>query len=173
MTVATTPHEDPVHKVLGGFGKYQVRAMLIIFLCKMPTSWFMAILMFTALAPEKGDVYCTPPKSLPADRLNEWITAAHPMLPDRNNGTKIDYCHVYEELIESPIKWLDQINKGSGVTPHLTAIKCTNFTFDSNYHSIAAGFNLVCDRQLLVSLSQCFHILGLLIGGIIAYVLMK
>lgn len=172
MTAATAPHKDPVQKVLGCFGKYQLRAMLIIFLCKMPTSWFMAILMFTALAPEPGDVHCTPPPSLPANRLNDWINGAHPKLTDRHNGSRIDYCHVYKEIMDAPIEWLDKIN-GSESTYNFTAIKCRNFTFAPDYHSIAAGFNLVCDRQMLVSLSQCFHILGLLLGGIVAYFLMK
>lgn len=173
MTVATSiPHKDPVQKVLGNFGKWQLRAMLIIFLCKMPTSWFMAILIFTALAPEQGDVYCTPPKSLASHNLSDWITQAHPIKFDRHHHPKIDYCHVYDEYMKAPMVSLSQ-NLSSAGTSNLTVVKCTNFTFDAEYHSIVVGFNLVCDRQLLVSLSQCFHILGLLVGGIIAYIMMK
>lgn len=173
MTVATSvPHKDPVQKVLGNFGKFQLRAMLIIFLCKMPTSWFMAILIFTALAPENGDVYCTPPKTLPTNHLADWIAKAHPVKFDRHHHAKVDYCHVYDEFLKAPMDYIGH-NLTTAETANLTLVKCTNFTFDPNFHSIAAGFNLICDRQLLVSLSQCFHILGLLLGGIIAYIMMK
>lgn len=166
----TTPHKDPVRKVVGNFGKWQLRAMLIIFLCKLPTSWFMAIQNFTALPPENGDVYCTPPKSVPSDLLPDWIAQAHPIIYDRHYKPKIDFCHVYDEFMKRP---MDYVGQNITIPSNLTVVKCMNFSFDPEYHSIVVAFNLVCNRQMLVSLSQCFHIFGLLIGGIIAYFMMK
>lgn len=168
----TTPHKDPIQKVLGNFGKWQLRAMLIIFLCKLPTSWFMAIQNFTALPPEYGDVYCTPPASLPSNYLTDWIAQAHPRIYNRHDQPKIDYCHVYDEYMKSPMDYIGP-NSSIPMPSNLTVVKCMNFTFGADYHSIVVAFNLVCDRQMLVSLSQCFHIFGLLIGGIIAYIVMK
>lgn len=54
-TAPSTLRVDPITKVLGNFGKWQLGAMLIIFLCKVPTSWFMAIIIFTAPAPNPGN----------------------------------------------------------------------------------------------------------------------
>lgn len=54
-TAPSTLRVDPITKVLGNFGKWQLGAMLIIFLCKVPTSWFMAIIIFTAPAPDPGN----------------------------------------------------------------------------------------------------------------------
>lgn len=52
---SSTLRVDPITKVLGNFGKWQLGAMLIVFLCKIPSSWFMAIILFTAPAPNPGN----------------------------------------------------------------------------------------------------------------------
>ncbi|TDG46930.1 hypothetical protein AWZ03_006634 [Drosophila navojoa] len=40
--------EDVISHVLGDFGIWQLRSVLIIFLCKLPAAWFMALIIFTA-----------------------------------------------------------------------------------------------------------------------------
>lgn len=171
-SASSTLRTDPVTKVLGSFGKWQLRTMLIIFLCKVPTSWFMAIIIFTAPAPNPGDVWCTPPDSLPDEYLSDWISMAHPIKFDRRNHSSIDFCHVYVDLNENPLQYIG-FNQSKQINSNSTTIECTNFTFHQNYHSLVVDFNLVCDRQLLTTLSQCFHIFGLLTGGIAAYIMLK
>ncbi|XP_055905941.1 solute carrier family 22 member 13 [Eupeodes corollae] len=39
---------DLIGSILGNFGIWQIRTVLIIFLCKIPASWFMACIIFTA-----------------------------------------------------------------------------------------------------------------------------
>lgn len=39
---------DIVNQILGDFGVWQLRTVLIIFLCKIPAAWFMACIIFTA-----------------------------------------------------------------------------------------------------------------------------
>lgn len=39
---------DLIGSILGDFGIWQLRTVLIIFLCKIPASWFMACIIFTA-----------------------------------------------------------------------------------------------------------------------------
>ncbi|XP_055849422.1 solute carrier family 22 member 13 [Episyrphus balteatus] len=42
------PEPDLIGSILGDFGIWQLRTVLIIFLCKIPASWFMACIIFTA-----------------------------------------------------------------------------------------------------------------------------
>ncbi|EDW83349.2 uncharacterized protein Dwil_GK22803 [Drosophila willistoni] len=44
----TQPEEDIIAHILGDFGVWQLRSILIIFLCKIPAAWFMALIIFTA-----------------------------------------------------------------------------------------------------------------------------
>ncbi|XP_034487056.1 solute carrier family 22 member 13 [Drosophila innubila] len=46
-TVAA-PSSDIIGDVVGNFGIWQLRTILIIFLCKIPAAWFMACIIFTA-----------------------------------------------------------------------------------------------------------------------------
>lgn len=178
MTIAPLPtptpiHEDPISKVLGNFGKWQLRTMLIIFLCKVPTSWFMAIVIFTAPAPYPGEYWCTPPQGLSGELLNEWVSMAHVKSINNRNRTITDYCHVYLDLMENPWDFIGP-NKTRDLLPmNMTTVACENFTFQSDYYSLVEEFVWVCERKHLISLSQCFHIFGLLVGGIIAYFMLK
>lgn len=40
---------DLVGKINGNFGRWQLRTVLLIFLCKIPSSWFMACIIYTGM----------------------------------------------------------------------------------------------------------------------------
>lgn len=165
---------DIVAQVLGNFGKWQLRTMLIIFLCKIPTSWFMAIIIFTAPAPNLGEFWCKQPDILPEEYQNQWIKVAHPVIMDHNHHPRIDYCHVYRDVIERPLDFMGlNANKIEHLPSNATIVACDHFAYSPSYHSLVADYNLVCQRELLLPLTQCFHIFGLLVGGIIAFFLLK
>lgn len=132
----------------------------------------MAIIIFTAQAPNPGDFWCTPPAELPTEYHREWMERAHQITYDRHNRSQINYCAVYTEFYENPLDYFGP-NQTQIDTTHLAITKCKNFTFNPDFHSLVVDFNLVCGRDLLVSLSQCFHIFGLLVGGIIAYYILR
>lgn len=70
-----------IGKVCGPIGKWQVRTILLIFLVKIPSSWFMACLIFTAPSPRSGEVYCKPPgvdSKFQNDK--DWIKISHPQI---------------------------------------------------------------------------------------------
>lgn len=164
---------DPISKTLGNFGKWQLSAMLIVFLCKVPTSWFMAAVIFSAPAPNPGDYWCTPPSKVPENYTDQWIAKAQPkQINSYNNRTSVNYCEVYAEVWKNPMDFIGP-NKSDIVPKNLTTIECERFSFNPDYYSLIADYSLVCDRHFWVSLSQCFHIFGLLIGGIIAYYMLK
>lgn len=132
----------------------------------------MAIILFTAPAPNPGDYWCTPPTDLPENYTVDWIAQAHPVRYDNHNHSKINYCEVYTEMWNNPLDYFGR-NYTQIDTTNFTTKKCQHFTFHPNFHSLAADFSLICGRELLIPLSQCFHIFGLLVGGILAYFLLK
>lgn len=166
---------DFVSQLIGNFGKWQLRAVLIIFLCKIPTSWFMAIILYSAPAPKSGDYWCKPPEQYSAQTQRDWITLSHPSYTDyKTNKTLFDYCNVYKELYDGTEIDLENIeNVFRMLRDSGTIVPCTDFTFQSDFHSLIAEYNLVCGRKLLTALSQCFHIFGLFLGGILAYHILK
>lgn len=119
-----------------------------------------------------GDFWCTPPANLPVEFTKDWVDRAHPIIVDHHNRSRVNFCEVFTIFWEKPLEYFGP-NHTTIDTKNLTTTKCTNFTFNPNYHSLVADFNLICGRELLLPLSQCFHIFGLLVGGIIAYFLLK
>lgn len=153
----TTLRVDPITKVLGNFGKWQLKTILIVFLCKVPTSWFMAIIIYTSPAPNPGDFWCTPPPDLPTNYTEDWKAKAHPQRRNYHNQTYTSYCEVYTDLWERPLDFFGT-NQTKFDATNFTTMQCTNFSFDPRYHSMIHDFSLVCDREYWVPLSQVFHI---------------
>lgn len=50
---------DITVEVLGPWGAWQRRAVLLIYLCKVPSAWFMACIIFTAPTPRVGEFFCS------------------------------------------------------------------------------------------------------------------
>lgn len=171
--------KDIFVQATGNFGRWQLRAVLIIFLCKIPTSWFMAVIIYTAPAPQPGDFWCRPTQP----EHDKWKHLYHPVLDDGNADNNdrrpiFDYCTVYQDMHRDPLAKMDELI-GRNVTDfhafsaNDSVVKCDDFVFDRKYRSLIVEYSLVCDRKYLVALSQCFHIFGLLLGGICAYKLLK
>lgn len=102
----------------------------------------------------------------------DWIARAHPIIVDHHNRSSVNFCEVYTIFWEKPLEYFGP-NHTTIDTKNLTTTKCKNFTFSPDFKSLVADFNLICAREFLLPLSQCFHIFGLLVGGIVAYFLLK
>lgn len=165
---------DVIGQTLGNFGKWQVRTMLIVFLCKIPTSWFMAVVIFTAPVPSPGDFWCKPPINLTADDKHNWLEMAHPVKIGKGHTPKKDYCYVYRDIYEHPMKYLGH-NSTMFSLANLTTIKCPKYEYEyaSEYRSLVADFTMICGRDVLLPITQMFHILGLCLGGVVAFNLLK
>lgn len=174
---------DPIVELTGTFGKWQLQAILIIFLCKIPTSWFMAIVLFTAPTPEMGEFWCRPPAHLSNHSHADRLQALHPIAEAKTATPALDYCNVYREIYDvNPMRnvrvsrgmdtsdWSQLVvNNSSTLMNSSSIVPCTEFEFNVKFHSVVAEFGLVCGRKFLNSLAHCFHILGLLIGGVLAF----
>lgn len=173
--------KDIFAQATGNFGRWQLRAVLIIFLCKIPTSWFMAVIIYTAPAPKAGEFWCRPSQT----EHEQWKHLYHPVLSGGSDQRPVfDYCNIYQDMHRDPLAKMDELigrnitdfvidGQASSIRLNDTLVKCVDFMFDRKYRSLIVEYNLVCDRKYLVALSQCFHIFGLLMGGILAYKLLN
>lgn len=171
---------DAIGKVTGQWGKWQFRTVLLIFLCKIPSSWFMACIIFTAPAPRHGEFYCKPPSTVEAQNHTAWIKVSHPAKEEEDDKEfNIDFCNVYQDAQEHAhiyYKYQQKDNEPKlweEPTRNSTVIPCNAFEHKSEYHSIITEYDLVCSRDILVAVTQFFHLFGVLTGGILATNLLK
>ncbi|XP_037817537.1 organic cation transporter-like protein isoform X2 [Lucilia sericata] len=171
---------DAVGRVTGEWGKWQLRTVLLIFLCKIPSSWFMACIIFTAPAPRHGEFFCKPPPQIGAKNQTAWIKVSHPQKEEAEDQEfSIDFCNVYKDAQEhahhyynyereedEPRVWLEPENNKD-------IIPCTQFEHQAEFHSVITQYDLVCSRDILVSVTQFFHLFGVLTGGILANHLLR
>ncbi|KAH8330893.1 hypothetical protein KR067_008691 [Drosophila pandora] len=172
---------DAVGRITGPWGKWQLRTVLLIFLCKIPSSWFMACIIFTAPAPRHGEFFCKPPNTVGAQNQTAWIKVSHPQKEETEDQEfSIDFCNVYQDAQEhahhyynyansdqEPRVWEKPLNRSSNLIP------CTEFQHQADFHSVVTQYDLVCSRDILVSVTQFFHLFGVLTGGILANHLLK
>ncbi|XP_075166019.1 solute carrier family 22 member 3-like [Haematobia irritans] len=173
---------DIVHMVTGDFGRWQLRTIILVFLCKIPTSWFMACVIYTAPVPQKTDYYCKPSAEMEklASAVNHsnptmWIQRSFPLVQEDQQKTDrefhIDQCYIhntsalsnYSNPLDKPLRHLNP----QQIMP------CDHFEHISEYKSLITQFDLVCSRQLLVSVTQSFHALGAFVGGLLALKILK
>jgi hypothetical protein len=94
----------------------------------------------------------------------------------------IDFCNVYEDahqhihnFYNSSDKETDSIDVFHIPNPNSTSrlIPCESFEEAERYTSIITQFDLYCSRDILVAVTQFFHLFGVLCGGIVATNMMK
>ncbi|EDW49420.1 GM26883 [Drosophila sechellia] len=78
--------DDVITHIMGDFGPWQLRSLLILFLCKIPAAWFMACILFTApdLYPEE-----------------EYKCDTRAFGPEVNSTVSLDHCYVMVNYGES------------------------------------------------------------------------
>lgn len=163
---------DIIHQVTGDFGRWQLRTVLLVFFCKIPSAWFMACIIYTAPYPKIGDYYCKPPLGI--NDTKEWIKKSHPIVEEAPSDRlfNIDFCNVYADALQKDFSktystYMDPFQEPHNVTAG-NIIPCEKFKHNSDYHSLITQFDLVCSRQLLLCVTQSFHAIGTLIGGFMA-----
>lgn len=172
----TAPHADVIPNVTGQWGRWQLRAVLIIFLCKIPTAWFMACIIYTAPAPRHGEFYCKPPPNVTIKNETHWIKVSHPQMEEEDDHEfNIDFCNVYQDALEHAHQYFHDDNEKPWTLPtrNSNVIPCDQFQHKSDYHSLITQFDLVCSRDILVAVTQFFHLFGVLTGGILGTKLME
>lgn len=125
-------------------------------------------LIFTAKSPTPGEIFCKPPDDFLINNASLWIKAAHKEKFNRvENEESYDFCRLYSDASSRYLNNVTQPGNSSDL------VRCSSFEHRSIYISIINQYELFCYREALVALTQSFHLLGVLIGGIIAFYLLK
>lgn len=147
---------DAVSEIIGDWGPWQRRAVILIYLCKIPSAWFMAAIIFIAPIPEPGEVSCYQPESRSVFHQKD--------LP-------IDYC--IQSNRAQDVASLTNLSYVEDENNYESSIPCTSFQFNTPFETTITKFSLVCSRSILIATSQFFHLFGVLTGGILATKLME
>lgn len=161
---------DAIGDVLDNCPLWQLRAILIIFLTKIPTAFFMAAIIYSAPVPERVVVYCR------EGTEGNITTIVHPAVADVNDQEfKLSLCDTYDDikthawmffgnyLFEMP--WIKPNSDDENILP------CDVFDFKSGNPN--TWFDIVCSRGALVVLTQGMHLVGILLSGVVARYSMK
>ncbi len=113
----------------------------------------MACIIFTAPIPKPGEVSCYQPDIA--------VTSLHTI--GQNDLIPTDFCvqpnrSMYDDA------GLSNVRDGKNHEP----VPCTSFQFNTPFETTVTKLSLVCERDILVSTSQFFHLFGVLAGGIFA-----
>lgn len=125
-------------------------------------------MIFTAKTPPTQEIFCKPPINIPSNSTSLWIKAAHMEKYNRvENEKSYDFCTVYNDSLER------YLTHSYDAPDYL--LPCTEFShiLHRTYISIINQYELFCSREALLALTQSFHLLGVLIGGIIANYMLK
>lgn len=151
---------DVVQQINGNFGRWQLRTILLIFLCKIPTAWFMACIIYTAPYPQRGELVC---------HSASWngSESSSNMLQSRNTDRlfSVQVCNAYAQSLSQRFVQRYGQSWNSSQVP----LPCDKVEHNTEYKSLITQFDLICSRRVLVALTQSFHALGALFGGLLAY----
>lgn len=152
------PTTSSIGDLIGDWGTWQRRTVLLIFLCKIPAAWFMACIIYTAPIAQYGEFHCQQ-QSINTNRSienrTEWLTLVYPVAEDG-----YDFCNVYE-------------NQTFARTDDPKIVPCESFEHESIFYSLVTQFDLVCSRNILIAVTQFSHLCGVLFGGITASKLLE
>lgn len=172
---------DIVGEITGEWGPWQLRTVLLIFLCKIPSAWFMACIIFTAPLANEGEYYCKPPNGMEIDNKTTWIQQIHPAIEiSSTDGPTFDFCHIYgnfRDKLTHRYHYLenqsDPFTRKKDSSIRSNVLPCEIFEHDSMYNSLVTQFDLVCSRKILIAWTQFWHLFGVLMGGILATILLE
>lgn len=158
---------DIVSELIGDWGAWQFRTVILIYLCKIPSAWFMACIIFTAPIPKPGEISCYQPESQSV--FNQNASLEHRYISQKD--LQIDFCidsknRTYDQATLNNLSYAEDENI-------FETLPCSSFQYNTPFETTVTKFNLVCSRSILIATSQFFHLFGVLTGGILATRLME
>lgn len=158
-----TKNVDIISEIIGDWGQWQFRTVILIYLCKIPSAWFMACIIFTAPIPKPGEISCYQVQPEIIVNQNDYWLERQTQIQQHST----DYCHkLNRTTFNSNLSYVEYDH-------NYESIPCTSFRFNTQFESTITKFNLICSRSILIATSQFFHLFGVLTGGILATKLME
>ncbi|XP_049703633.2 organic cation transporter protein [Helicoverpa armigera] len=143
--------EDITTKVIGDFGKWQLKISILMAVLKLPIAWYQLNIIF--MAPPQ-DFWCAKPAPFSRYSDEEWRKICMP------------HVEPYPCLIFDP----DLLSIDTSMDKTLIPlVPCKQFVYDKSVftRTITSDWDLVCSRHWLTHLCQCVMMWGIVIGGII------
>lgn len=171
---------DVISEVLDNCRWWQIRTILIIYLTKIPTAFFMACIIYTAPVPERVQVFCK--NTTEMNSSIPFSTIIHPEIIDiHDQEFNLNLCDTFDDVKEHAwlyfghhsfqMPWLRPNITGNEDLSVTTLIPCDAFDFNSGY--AVTSYDILCSRGALVVLTQGMHLIGILLSGIVARYAMK
>lgn len=158
---------DIVSDIIGDFGPWQFRAVILIYLCKIPSAFFMACIIFTAPIPKPGEISCYQPKAESLFNQTAWTESKN---ISQQVLHSVDFCIKLNRINDDATLNNESYAEDDN---NYDSLSCTSFEFNTPFETTITKFNLVCARTILIATSQFFHLFGVLTGGVLANKLMQ
>ncbi|XP_055944010.1 organic cation transporter protein-like [Argiope bruennichi] len=145
--------------IIGGHGWFQFSILIFCFFCAAPHC--MHDFSITFFAPNI-DYWCARPEEVLESNISaeKWKNSSIPVTKNRNGLDEYNHCTFYNSSI---------VNGSLYHRNDSDAIRCNSWEYDhSSYkRTIIDEWDLVCDREWLVSMAKTVYMLGFLFGSVI------
>lgn len=176
---------DVIWDTIGGWGRWQKRSVFLVFICKIISCWFMAIILFTSPIPKPSSVRCYSEVNDTFAGIDEsnitinkyrWYTVLHPhRIVPTDRPFDIDFCdvtadineHIYRDSRDNNSEEENENQMNTLIVP------CHTFTHRSFISAKRTTFDWVCSRNIVAAFTQLFYLFGVLSGGILAWRLLE
>ncbi|CAG4930720.1 unnamed protein product [Colias eurytheme] len=148
---AKDPVDNIAFKILGDFGKWQLKISILMALLKLPMAWYQLNILF--LAPPQN-FWCAKPKICNRYSDDEWRQICSPLNQEHP-------CLIFDPDILAVAPMIDR-----SLVP---LVHCKKFVYDTSVFSrtITSEWNLVCSKHWLVHFTQAVMMWGTVVGGIL------
>lgn len=169
----TQSHAPPANAtvtLVGNWGPWQRRNVLLIFLCKIPAAWFMACIIFTAPFAKTNEFMCNDTYdggTIDGYHHNTNETSGNSEIIVKPVDSELDICELVFQVNDQNERF-NEYHMDSNAT-----IPCKQIRHESIFSSLVTDFDLVCSRTILIAVTQFFHLCGVLSGGILATKLLE
>ncbi|KAF5284078.1 hypothetical protein FQA39_LY17127 [Lamprigera yunnana] len=140
---------DILEETIGSFGKWQCRIVFLMSLLRIPLAWIQLNIVF--IAPTV-DFWCKPPEFYQNVPVEEWKSII------QLNDTYAN------EVSGSTSCYMMNIFHFSNSTPYIPCQWGYEYNLSEIRSSIITEWDLVCDKRILVDITQTTTMFGILLG---------
>ncbi|KAK9875027.1 hypothetical protein WA026_005835 [Henosepilachna vigintioctopunctata] len=140
--------EDIIDKAIGKFGRWQFQLTFFLAMVNIPCTWHIFVPTFHG---REIEVWCARPPKFYNVSTEVWIHKTQPN----------DFCTTNDTSNAS----LDALNNLVNVSRNM--VDCKQWEFAQDGSTLISEFNLLCDRQSLLNMSEMFFLAGVAVGGLI------
>ncbi|CAL1284208.1 unnamed protein product [Larinioides sclopetarius] len=145
--------------IIGGHGRFQLTILVFCFLCAVPHC--MNDFSITFFAPNI-DYWCARPEEVLQGNtsVEEWKNSCIPFIKSRTGIIEYNRCAVFNCSVTN-----GSVHHQNNTDPSI----CNSWEYDhSSYkRTIVDQWDLVCDREWLISVAKTVYMLGFLFGSVI------